>query len=186
MDSLCLGYLYIHIVNILVAVGFRSNSSQNMYILFFRKSKPSDIDPTVTVVLTAWIHNILTLGNLDPIKQFAKYAVRFRSDNLQNTFYFYNFFEEFWFMHIFNVLYRWEYFVCHLLVLFLYIITLEWQFLVSYFLELCTSNHMIGWLTCLLNLLPFSNPQKVSSTYIIHCFLFMIMLLYYNLFFFQL
>lgn len=94
MDPLHSGYLYIHTVNALVTVGFRSNSSQNMYILiiFFRKpkipnlkSKPSDIDPTVTVVLTAWIHNISTLGNLDPIKQFAKYAVRFRSDSLQNT-----------------------------------------------------------------------------------------------------
>lgn len=115
-------------------------------------------------------------------------TVRFRSDSLQNAVLFSLFFEEFCFIdgdliHIFNVLYRWEYFVCHLLVLFLYIITLEWQFLVSYFLELCTSNHMIGWLICLLNLLPFSNPQKVSSTYIIHCFLFMMMLLYSYSFF---
>jgi hypothetical protein len=40
-------------------------------------------------------------------------------------------------------------------------------------LELCTSNHMIGWLTCLLNLQPLSNPQKVSNDSILF-FLFMI------------
>jgi hypothetical protein len=44
-------------------------------------------------------------------------------------------------------------------------------------LELCTSNHMIGWLTCLLNLQPLSNPQKVSNDSILF-FLFMMMLLY--------
>ena len=97
MDPLHSRYLYIHTVNTLVVVGFRSYNSQNMYILFFRKFKPSDIDLTVTVVLTAWIHNILTLGNLDPIKQFAKYVdfdfflntVRFISDSLQNAVLFF-------------------------------------------------------------------------------------------------
>jgi len=58
--------------------------------------------------------------------------------------------------------FRWEYFVCHLLELSLFTIILGWQFSVSYFLALCTSSHMIGSLTCLLNLPTSSILQKVS------------------------